>query len=431
MNRNLSRYIYGSVFLGLALGIGACKKNFTDPSSVPAGQAFSSPQAMTGVAIGLQRTYTAGRASSLFNRVVIDGILTNQLTVSNQGNVPEFQLQQGGGTVDGTNTMVNGLWTTSNKILYDADNVLAGARRLGDLSYASGLIGYTTIFKALALGDIAGFWEQAPASNGQNVTFQTRNEALQRAVVAIDTALNRIAANPVPASYTAILPGGSSGVDIANTLHALKARYALYLGNYATALAEANLVDLTKKSVLVMNGTNQNPLFETLSGGNVTVMAASFGLPAGLQPDPSDKRVPFYYDAALSSKMKGFAASSTTSFPVYLPGEMTLIKAEAYARMSTPELNNALTELNKVITKQRAADAFGVGAELPAVNLTTQQAILDEIYRQRAIELATSGLRLEDMRRFARPVAERKRSFLPYPFQERDNNPNTPPDPQF
>jgi hypothetical protein len=43
-----------------------------------------------------------------------------------------------------------------------------------------------------------------------------------------------------------------------------------------------------------------------------------------------------------------------------------------------------------------------------------------------------SGLKLEDMRRFNRPLTERKRNFFPYPFQERDNNgANTPPDPSF
>ncbi|RYZ49533.1 MAG: RagB/SusD family protein, partial [Chitinophagaceae bacterium] len=77
-------------------------------------------------------------------------------------------------------------------------------------------------------------------------------------------------------------------------------------------------------------------------------------------------------------------------------------------------------------------DAFGVGADLPQINgPLTQQQILNEIYRQRSIELFMSGLRLEDMRRFDRPVAERRRNFLPYPFLERDNNTNTPADPPF
>jgi len=57
--------------------------------------------------------------------------------------------------------------------------------------------------------------------------------------------------------------------------------------------------------------------------------------------------------------------------------------------------------------------------------------LLDEIYRQRSIELFMSGLKLEDMRRFNRPNSERKRNLMPYPLRERDNNPNTPPDPAF
>jgi hypothetical protein len=110
---------------------------------------------------------------------------------------------------------------------------------------------------------------------------------------------------------------------------------------------------------------------------------------------------------------------------------MTLIKAEAYARMSPPDLANALIELNKIVTKKPANDPFGVGADLPALGPMTQTEILAEIYKQRSIELFMSGLRLEDTRRFGRPATEKRRNLLPYPFLERDNNPNTPADPSF
>src|SRR5678815_4397036 len=136
----------------------SCKKDYTSPSSVPAGAAFSSPQAMAEVVVGLQRLYTAGRGSSLYNRVSIDGLLTNQLVVLNQGNTSEYQLQLGGGSVDGTNTMGAGLWTTSNKIIFEADNLISSATKLGDKNYASGIIAYSDLFKALALGDLAMFW---------------------------------------------------------------------------------------------------------------------------------------------------------------------------------------------------------------------------------------------------------------------------------
>jgi hypothetical protein len=158
----------------------------------------------------------------------------------------------------------------------------------------------------------------------------------------------------------------------------------------------------------------------------------TLGLPASLMPDPADKRLAFYTTTTYASKILGFGAATTTPWPIYLPGEITLIKAEAYARQTPPDLVNALLELNKVVTKKAANDAFGVGADLaPLVGPLTQQQILDEIYKQRSIELYMSGLKLEDMRRFNRPTVERKRNLLPYPFLERDNNPNTPTDPGF
>ena len=409
----------------------SCKKNYTNPAAVPEDQAFSSPQAMTGVAIGLQRLYTAGRSSSLYYRISVNGLLTNELIVLNQGNTGEYQLQLGSGSVDGTNTLMGGLWTTSNKIIFDAGNVIKNAVNLGDKGYASGLIGYTTIFKALALGDLAMFWEKVPSGIGQNVSFSARVQGFTDAITAIDNALTAITANPISSAFITNLPGG---IDIPNTLHALKARYSLFIGNYSQALSEANAASLIIKSTFNFTTVNLNPIFETATSTNNVTAAidnTTLGLPAGLQPDPSDKRLPFYTTTAYASKILGFAAASTTPWPIYLPGEMTLIKAEAYARQSTPDLVNALIELNKVVTKQPAGDPYGVGAGLPPLVGLTQAQITDQIYKNRCIELYMSGLKLEDTRRFGRPNSEKKRNFLPYPFLERDNNSNTPPDPSF
>jgi hypothetical protein len=415
----------------------SCTKDFTNPSAVPNEQAFSSPQAMTGVAIGLQRLYTAGRGSSLYNRISIDALVTNQVIVLNQGNTSEFQLQLGAGSVDGTNTILGGLWTTSNKIIFDANNIISQSEGLGDKNYASGLIGYTTIFKALALGDLAMFWQQIPdgtGSLGNPVKFVDRILGFNNAITSIDKALAAITANPIAPAFLTNLP---TGIDIVNTLHALKARYSLFAGNYAQALASANAVDLIKRSVFSFTAVFLNPIFETVTSTNNVYAPgdSTMGLPASLAPDFGDKRVPFYISTNATNprfRVNGFGAASTTAWPIYLPGEMTLIKAEAYARQITPDLTNALIELNKVVTKKAVNDPFGVGADLPALTGTYTQAQLFElIYKHRSIELFMSGLRLEDMRRFNRPVSERKRNFLPYPFLERDNNVNTPPDPTF
>src|SRR3954452_4039729 len=88
----------------------ACKNEYTDPSRVQQDLAFSSPRALTGVAVGLQRIYTAGRASSLYNVVTANAFVTNEVFLLNAGNIPELQLTTGGGSVDGTNTILAGLW---------------------------------------------------------------------------------------------------------------------------------------------------------------------------------------------------------------------------------------------------------------------------------------------------------------------------------
>jgi hypothetical protein len=408
----------------------SCKKDYLNPNAATDVQVFSSPQGLTGVAVGLQRVYTAGRASSLYNRVTINGLITKELLVLNQGNTGEYQLQLGGGSVDGTNSLMSGLWTSSNKIIYDADKVIEGAKALADKNYASGLIGYASLFKALALGDLSMFWEKVPAGIGLNVGFIDRAQGFAKAITTIDEALTAINANAISAGFTANVP---AGIIIPNALHALKARYSLYTGNYAQALTEANAASLTVKSTFNFTTVNLNPLFETATSTNNVTAAdnVTLGLPAGLQPDAADKRVPFYTTTAYNSKILGFAAASTTPWPVYLPGEMILIKAEAYARQTSPDLVNALIELNKVVTKTPASDIYGVGADLPPLVGLTAAQILDQIYKHRCIELYMSGLKLEDMRRFARPNTERTRNLLPYPFLERDNNPNTPPDPPF
>src|SRR5437762_1788909 len=289
---------------------------------------------------------------------------------------------------------MGGLWTTSNKMIFNADNVINNAANLGDKNYASGLIGYATIFKALAIGDLAMFWEKVPAGVGQNVSFTDRAQGLTAAMAAIDNALTAITANPISSGFLTNLPGG---IDIPNALHALKARFSIFLGTNAQALTEANAASLTVKSTFNFTTVNLNPIFETAtSTNNVTAVSNvnTLGLPAGLQPDPSDQRLPFYTTTAYASKIKGFAAASTTPWPVYLPGEMTLTKAEAYARQN--DLVNATIELNKVVTKQPAADPYGVGAGLAPVAGLTQAQLLDEIYKQRCIELFMSGLKLED-----------------------------------
>ncbi|MEO8795698.1 MAG: RagB/SusD family nutrient uptake outer membrane protein [Daejeonella sp.] len=427
--KSLSKYTLAA-FLFLST---ACNKEYLDPTRATDNVVLTSAKGLTGVAVGLQRVYTAGRTGVVYNSITASGFVSNELVLLNPGNIPELQLSSGGANIDGTNSVLNQLWTQNLKIIYDADQVIANAANLNDKSYASGLIAYASIFKALALGTLANHWENIPNEVGTNATFIPRIEGYTKAVAVLSAAQTAIAANAMSPAFLSSIP---AGINIPNTLNALKARYALFAGDYTLALSSANAVDLSVKSVFNFDAVVLNPIFEIATSTNNVFqpLNADLGLTDPLKPDPNDKRIPFYTTENTTIlpliRINGFGAEGSTPIPVYLPGEMILIKAEAYARQ--PDLVNALIELNKVVTKSPAQDPFGVGADLPPlVGPFTQQELLDQIYKQRSIELFMSGLRLEDMRRFNRPAADRKRSFFPYPFNERDNNTNTPADPAF
>ncbi len=426
------QYIIQSAFLLGIVSLTSCKKEFVNPNAPTTDQVFSSARGLVGVNIGAQRTFSFGGASVLYGVVTANAFTTNEVILMNSGNVAEFQFSRGGANVDATNTILGNIWTNSNKVIYDANSVIKAAESLNDKAYASGLIAHASVLKAMAIGSMSMLWEKVPSTIGKNVTFIDRSVGYANAVATIDNALSKISANPISANYTS---DAVAGIDYVNTLHALKARYLLFSGKYADALTAANFVDLTKKSTFNYDAVSTNPIFTVATATNNVYQPkdSTLGLPATLAPTAGDGRIAFYTSINTTVlprfRINGFYNATTAAIPLYLPSEITLIKAEANARNGN--LSAALTELNKVITKTAASDPFRVGANLPASSASTAEEILTEIYKNRCIELYMSGLKLEDMRRFGRATSERNRNFFPYPFRERDGNINTPADPSF
>jgi len=424
------------------LAFASCKQDFVNPGAIENSVVFTTPRGLAAASVGLQSVYSLGRLSPIYNVITASGALTNEFRLMNSGNVDEAQLFTGGAAVDNLNGIVRNLWVWNNKVIYDADNVIKGASALGDKNFASGAIAYASIFKALAIGNLSMHWEQIPAAPGTQTTpaiFQSRIDGFRRAVTTLREAQAAISANPPSLSFFANVPAGIDINYFTNTINALIARYSLFAGNYADAITAANAVDLSYNgAVLNYEAANTNPVFSVVTATNnvYQILDSTLGLPTVIAPAVTDQRIPFYTSINATTaprfRISGFFSSTTRFVPIYLPDEMRLIRAEALLRQATPNTASALTELNAVITQAPSADVFGVGANLPAYSGATDVAsLLTEVYRQRCIELCMSGMRLEDNRRFGRPVSERRRSFLPYPTNERDNNPNTPADPTF
>ncbi|NML20925.1 RagB/SusD family nutrient uptake outer membrane protein [Pseudoflavitalea sp. G-6-1-2] len=424
----------------LAVAATGCKKDFDNPNETPQEVVYKNPITAAGAAVGLQRLYTSGQASSLYAIVDANSLLTKETFLLNQGNIGEYQLSLGKNNVDGTNNVLNNIWYNSNKIIFDANNVINYGNTTTDKAYGSGLVAFASIYKALALGNMANFWDHVPdtitAIDG-HAGFITNVDGWKKAVNVLNSAIAAVTANAPSTQVLARLP---ADISLTNTLYALKARYSLFAGDYDAALEAANKVDLGAKSVMNFVSPAINPVFESATGPNnmFQPVDSTLGLlPQAIEPDKTDKRILFHIriktetEKAPRFRINGFYLTSSTAVPYYLPGEIMLIKAEAMIRKSTPDIAGAITELNKVLTKKAAGDVYGIGADLPPyAGSVTEAALLKEIYRNRCIELYMTGMKLNDMRRFGMiDDGQAGRMYVPYPFRERDNNPNTPKDP--
>lgn len=420
-------FIYAAFF---TVGFVGCKKDFSNPNAPTDQEVLNSPDGIIKLIVGIKQRFAVnvGGTATLYQSISSAGLSTGELTVLNAGNADLAQLQNGLNNLAPNNGVISSLWSTSMVINNHASKVIANANVFADVNSRNAATIYGHLYKAMVIGTLAQFWEQVPVNTGENSTFSTRQEALTAAVKLLDDASALLATTTIPAEFNTQV---GTQLNIRQTLQALSARYNVMLSNWDAAIAKATAVDQSVRSTFFYNLQNPNPVFRSsLTTNNVFGVTANFGLTGALAPDPADKRIAFYLtrNAANGS---GFFLADDTQIPVYLPGEMKLILAEAYARKN--DLTNAKKFLDEVLTK--TTDVFGLGASLPAYSgAMTQAALLTEIYRNRCIELYMSGLKLEDSRRFGRPGPndanrERTRNFYPYPQQERDGNTNTPNNP--
>lgn len=423
------------VIMGLAT-FTACEKDFINPGAASEAQVLSTADGVIGLSVGAQRRWSVGRQSPVYATITGSGFTTGELRLINPGNISENEVALGYNNLPGSNAILANIWEQSLLTRNETDKVIANASVIPDANLRAYTIAHASIFNALANGTMANFFEQTTLETTVEARFTPASEAVKAAIRVLESARTNL-----PATDGGFASRVPAGIDIPNTINALLARYYLNDGRYADAIAAANAVDLSKTSVLAYDGVATNPIaFVSILTDNVyQPIDLTLGLPQSLRPDPADQRLAFYFQDlnpdANNFRAAGFFNANTKAIPIYVPGEMLLIKAEAHARMD--QLPQAIEALNAVLTKQAANDAFGIGAALPAYSGSgTREAILEAIYANRCIEMMMSGLRLGDSKRFNRPAPdaanpERNRNWYPYPFSERDNNPQTPADPNL
>lgn len=427
----------------------ACDTEFANPNNPTEEVVLNTKDGLFALAVGIRQYYST---AALRQVIEAPGITTRELGVTNTFlNINE--LAQGGAQLPAESGGITNPWVNLLRAKGMAESLIQGANSV-ELSAGtkSGLIAYGNLFKAMCLGALVDMFETVPINNeasGQ-AQFSNRAAVLAECISLLQEAKTVMAANSVSSDFsTKVL---WSEINLEKTVNAFLARYQLMAGNYADAISAADIVinhSDASSSLWVYDANNPNPMWSRTVNSVDLDPQSNFGLLGNYIPETGDGRISFYLGASTGfanadaggqpiSAMLGFFATSTSAIPIYLPGEMTLIKAEAYARQNN--LNQAVTELNKV--RQKTNDPLGVNANLPAWNgnSSNQNDVLEEIYKNRCIELFLTGLRFGDSKRFhpnfvvpraINTTNERNRNFYPYPSLERDNNPNTPTDPEI
>ncbi|MFB6271784.1 MAG: RagB/SusD family nutrient uptake outer membrane protein [Salinibacter sp.] len=428
-----------------------CELNITNPNAPSEEEVLTSPEGIRGLAVGMQEFY----ATEAFGETIrVTGTTSRELAANNTRE--NFRnLDTGGTGLPPRNAGVESIWSANYRVVAMAEDLIQNAPDVGlSQGTQTGILATARLFKAMALGNVASAFEQAPTSTNRNgnAQFVSRTKVYQEAVALLNEARSAIsgASNDQLSRFgtdvLALTPSGTPPKTLLlNAINAYLARFNLYAGNYQAAIDAANQVDPSVKVQFTYDGQSRNPVWFRVVDQGFFKPRDNFGTKL---TESGDQRIDFYTSSLDSSsivngypidKIDGFFTSVSSPIPLYVPGEMPLIRAEAKLETGAPT-SEVISEIDAVRTKTPSQDIYGIGANLPPYSGdTSDQALRREILQQRRAELYLQGVALADSRRLGPDVSnkqnpgpfERNRNFYPYPQQERRNNPNTPENPNF
>jgi starch-binding outer membrane protein, SusD/RagB family len=420
---------YMGLPLVAALALVGCDMDLTDPNNPNETTAVSNAAGIRQVAIGLQADYS----NAVVNPVYSVGLTTDELGAG-FFTFEGYQRADRGDEILSSEGSAVDPWVSMYRTIRVADVLIDNAGSVGfGPGFTAGLMALGKFYKGLAFGQIYQIYPAAPINVGPNIRhpeFATREQVGAYALALLDTARLHLVNNPPPAEFnTQIL---APGFDLANSIDAMIARFALMAGNYDQAMTAAGRVNLNTFSEFRFSALDVNSLWNMwYSSGNPYQLRARQDF--RLDAEPGDGRVEYWVapdtlPGAVRDELDHTARymTSTSSYPVYLPGEMRLIMAEVHARQGN--LSPARDLLNQVRTQCESAlpEPLACLPALTEADVPTQAAILAAILRERRYELYLQGVRLSDLRRFDQP---RKYDFMPIPLSECDRNDNAPTGP--
>ena len=412
---------------GLLVLPAACDLDVANPNAPTREEALDDPEGIVSLAIGMQGQF----ASQVEEFVQAPALVTDEwgTTTTSLLSYRSLFLTGADNQIDRGFGVVEEPWAAAYQVTRSADDLIAtvpGADLPAGLR--SGILATARLFKAMALGMLAQQFEEMPVDLSEpEPTFVGRAAVFDTVLSLLGQARTDLEDADVPLTEQRVL---GAGFDLPNTVDAMLARYHLIVGNHDEAIEAADRVDSSVLSVFTYTGTTQNPVQNLAFDLNYVQVLDSWAQSA----EDGDGRVDYWADTT-ATPVEGNPpdslliplerySSTTATFPVYLPDEMRLIRAEAYARTGRPGL--ARQEIDAVRTQASSPldePVAGLGSLSDTVD--TEAELLAQIAYERKYELYNQGLRWEDVRRLGEAVTTTPTTdFLPTPSQECDNNPN-------
>lgn len=433
----------------LIMIINSCKKEFENHNAASEEAVYKTAEAYPGIILGMTKDFTQKALPEIIRG---PGVVSREIAATSTF-LTEKELESG--DIPNENSSLSNLWSYLH---YERGIASRVSTRIDDVVFINdtekkAIKAYAKFFEGMTTAYLGFYWEKATLENDLNnkAEFKSRTDVLNEALNKFDEALSLFTSQPGADAYINGLV--SNQFDIISVINIFKGRIYLELEDWQNAIQAADNVDISSKSLWTYDNStsNRNPIFVVqYAPGNHNRWKAIENM--GVTPEAGDARLTFYLGAStgITSEICGYNTNYILGFwdnedediPVFLPDETYLIKAEAYAQMGGGHLADAVLNINKVRTDN--ADLFGVNAGLGnwTGDATNQQAVLDQVFYNYAMELYLQGTRWLAHRRIyssylngvTPPVncsLKRTRNYYPYPYTEKSNNPNTPSDPSI
>lgn len=414
----------------LTLSIASCDLDLENPNAPTEDEIVTSRDGIIAVAVGMQAQF----AQSIDDWMVTNSLVTDEWGTRSLALLSYISLFTGD-NFENSYDVVLQPYARTYQVVNSANIVLEGTESLTlGVGMEAGLTALASLFKAMALGFAYQQYEELAVDvDPAGAATVPRAEVLDSVIVLLErarTAFASVAAADLAEFNSRVL---GPGIDLRNTIDAMLARYYLFDARYAEAITAADRVSQTVRSELRYPAPTANPV-RTLAFGLNYVGGLLEGW--ARQADADDDRVLYWLDTLAATQpanppdtlLKPLKKYATVNepFPLYLPDEMKLIKAEALVRQGAANYVAAADLINEVRTDATAqVDEPTAGQVLlPLTDLDTEAELLDEIAYQRRYELYEQGLRWEDTRRLgAARTTTPTFAFLPLPRQECVTNP--------